>query len=128
MFKTLKFALPAALALTLLSPGVSSATPTSSNATWSWGGVYVANYVAYNNGDVGVSFENSSGTAFTAWNDQYGVNQCPNQPTLRVAFAYVAFDEIQEVLMEAALRHKELHVWFEATSGICYIKQVSVAF
>lgn len=48
--------------------------------------------------DVGVSFENSLGTAFTAWNPSINARTSPRC----VALAYVAFDEIQEVLMEAA--------------------------
>jgi len=70
--------------------------------------------------------ENSAGTLFTNWNDQNGVAQCPGQPTLRLASAYVAAPEIQKALLAAGLSHKPLHVWFEATSGVCYIKQVTV--
>ena len=126
MSTTTKLALSAALALAILSPATGSATPTSTNATWSFGGLYVSSYVAYNNGDLGASFENSAGTLFTGWNDQNGVAQCPGQPTLRMAAAYGAFAEIQKTILAAALSHKALHVWFEATSGVCYIKQVSM--
>jgi hypothetical protein len=121
-----KLIFPALLALSLLFAGTSSATPTSSNSTWSWGGLFVSTYVAYNNGDIGASFENSAGTLFTGWNDQNGVAQCPGASTLRVAAAYVAMPEIQKTLMAAALSHKSLHVWFEATSGVCYIKQLTM--
>ena len=119
-------ALSAALATSMLVPATSSASPTTGNSTWSWGGLYVATYVAYNNGDIGASFENSAGTLFTSWNDQNGVNQCPGASTLRLAAGYVAAPEIQKTLMAAALSHKALHVWFEATSGVCYIKQVTM--
>jgi hypothetical protein len=126
MPKVNKFVLPALLAMALFTSSASTASPTTGNATWSWGGLYVATYVAYNSGDIGASFENSAGTLFTAWNDSNGVNQCPGQPTLRLASGYVAAPEIQKALLAAALAHKSLHVWFEATSGICYIKQVTV--
>lgn len=57
-----------------------------------WGGLFVATYVAYNNGDIGASFENSAGTLFISWNDQYGVAQCPGQPrrSSRAIFAVLA--------------------------------------
>lgn len=126
MPKLSKLLLPALLATALFTSGSSTASPTTGNATWSWGGLYVSTYVAYNNGDIGASFENSAGTQFTAWNDSNGVNQCPGQPTLRLAAAYVAAPEIQKALLAAGLAHKPLHVWFEATSGVCYIKQVTV--
>jgi hypothetical protein len=103
-----------------------SASPTTGNATWSFGGLFVQSYVAYNNGDIGASFENSAGTLFTGWNDQNGVAQCPGQNTLRLAAAYVAAPEIQKTLLAAALSHKPLHVWFEATAGVCYIKQLTM--
>lgn len=118
-----KLAFSALLAMTLFT-GATSASPTSTGATWSWGGLYVRTYVAYNTGDIGASFENSAGTLFTSWNDSNGVNQCPSQSTLRLAAAYGAAPEIQKILLAAALAHKPLHVWFEATNGICYIKQV----
>lgn len=121
-----KLVLPALFVMSLLFAGPSSASPTTGNATWSFGGLFVASYVAYNNGDIGASFENSAGTLFTGWNDQNGVAQCPGQPTLRLAAAYVAAPEIQKALLAAGLSHKALHVWFEATSGVCYIKQVTV--
>jgi hypothetical protein len=120
------FVVPALLVGSLLFAAPSSASPTTGNATWSFGGLYVSTYVAYNNGDIGASFENSSGTQFTGWNDQNGVAQCPGQPTLRLAAAYVAAPEIQKTLLAAGLSHKALHVWFEATSGVCYIKQVTM--
>jgi hypothetical protein len=120
-----KLALPAVLTMMLFA-GSSLASPTSGNATWSFGGLYVSTYVAYNNGDIGAQFENSAGTLFTNWNDQNGVAQCPGQPTLRLASAYVAAPEIQKALLAAGLAHKPLHVWFEATAGVCYIKQVTV--
>ena len=126
MRKLSKFVLPTLLAMTVLQSGESTASPTTGNATWSWGGLYDATYVAYNNGDIGASFENAPGTQFTAWNDSNGVNQCPGQPTLRLAAGYVAAPEIQKTLLAAGLAHKALHVWFEATSGVCYIKQVTV--
>jgi hypothetical protein len=121
-----KFVLPALLAVSLLFAGSSAASPTTGNATWSFGGLFVSTYVAYNNGDIGASFENSAGTLFTNWNDQNGVAQCPGQPTLRLAAGYVAMPEIQKTLLAAALSHKALHVWFEATSGVCYIKQLTM--
>jgi len=121
-----KFVFPALLAMSLCFAGSSSATPTSTASTWSFGGLFVASYVAYSNGDLGASFENSAGTLFTSWNDQNGVAQCPGQPTLRLASAYGAAPEIQKALLAAALSHKALHVWFEATSGVCYIKQISM--
>jgi hypothetical protein len=117
---------PALLVMSLFFAGPSAASPTTGNATWSFGGLFVASYVAYNNGDIGASFENSAGTLFTSWNDQNGVAQCPGQPTLRLSAAYVAMPEIQKTLLAAALSHKALHVWFEATSGVCYIKQVTM--
>ena len=120
------FVVPALLVGSLLFAAPSSASPTTGNATWSFGGLYVSTYVAYNNGDIGASFENSGGTLFTGWNDQNGVAQCPGQPTLRLAAAYVAAPEIQKTLLAAGLSHKALHVWFEATSGVCYIKQVTM--
>ena len=120
-----KLVLPALFVMSLLFAGSSMASPTTGNATWSFGGLYVASYVAYNNGDIGASFENSSGTLFTNWNDQNGVAQCPGASTLRLAAAYVAFPEIQKAILAAGLSHKPLHVWFEATSGVCYIKQLT---
>ena len=127
MSKISKFVFSALLVMSLFTAGASSASPTTGNATWSFGGLFVQNYVAYNNGDIGASFENSAGTLFTSWNDQNGVAQCPGQPTLRLAAAYVAAPEIQKALLAAALSHKALHVWFEATAGVCYIKQVTVS-
>ena len=127
MSKITKFVFSAILAMSLFTAGASSASPTTGNATWSFGGLFVQSYVAYNNGDIGASFENSAGTLFTGWNDQNGVAQCPGQNTLRLASAYVAAPEIQKALLAAALSHKALHVWFEATSGVCYIKQVTVS-
>ena len=126
MSKIRSLVLPALIAVSLFFAGSSSATPTSGNATWSFGGLFVSTYVAYNNGDIGASVENSSGTLFTGWNDQNGVAQCPGQPTLRLAAAYVAAPEIQKTLLAAGLSHKALHVWFEATSGVCYIKQLTM--
>jgi hypothetical protein len=126
MSKIRALIVPALLAGSLMFAGSSSATPTSGNATWSWGGLYVASYVSYNNGDIGASFENSSGTLFTSWNDQNGVAQCPGASTLRLASGYVAAPEIQKTLLAAALAHKPLHVWFEATAGVCYIKQLTM--
>ena len=126
MSKISKSVFSALLVLSLFMAGASSASPTSTAMTWSFGGLFVQNYVAYNNGDIGASFENSAGTLFTNWNDQNGVAQCPGQPTLRLASAYVAAPEIQKALLAAGLSHKPLHVWFEATSGVCYIKQVTV--
>jgi hypothetical protein len=122
-----KFIVPALLAMSLLFARSGSASPTTGNATWSFGGLFVASYVAYNNGDIGASFENSAGTLFTGWNDQSGVAQCAGQPTLRLAAGYVAMPELQKALLAAALSHKALHVWFEATSGVCYIKQLTVS-
>lgn len=124
MPKLSKVVFPALLA-TMLFAGATSASPTSTGATWSWNGLYVNAYVAYGNGDVGASFENSAGTAFTAWNDQNGVAQCPGQPTLKLAAGLPGAAEIQKILLAAALSHKSLHVWFEATGGVCYIKQIS---
>jgi hypothetical protein len=124
MSKISKLFISAMLVTLPFAAGTSSASPTTPNTTWSWGGLYVNAYVAYSNGDVGASFE-KAGTLFTAWNDPNGVNQCPGQPTLRLAPGYVPAPEIQKILLGAALAHKALHVWFEATNGICYIKQVS---
>jgi hypothetical protein len=124
MRKLNKLLVPTLLA-TALFTGASSASPTSTYATWAWDGLYVRTYVAYNTGDIGASFENSSGTLFTSWNNSSGVNQCPGQPTLRLASAYGAAPEIQKILLAAALAHKPLKVWFEATDGICYIKQIT---
>jgi hypothetical protein len=121
-----KLVIPALLAMSLFFANSSSATPTSTNSTWSFGGLFVATYVNYSNGDLGASFENSAGTLFTGWNDQNGVAQCPGASTLRMAAAYGAFDQIQKTLLAAALSHKSLHVWFEATSGVCYIKQLTM--
>lgn len=126
MFKFTRLTIPALLTMSLAFVNSSSASPTTGNATWSWGNLFVASYVAYNNGDIGASFENAAGTLFTSWNDQNGVNQCPGQSTLRLASAYVAAPEIQKTLLAAALSHKPLHVWFEATGGVCYIKQLTM--
>lgn len=125
MSKLSKIAFPLLLAVTLFTAGSSSASPTTTTSTWSWGGLYVTTYSALSNGDLGATFESSAGTAFTAWNDQNGVNQCPGQPTLHLVPAYAAAPEVGKLLMAAALSHKPLHVWFEATAGICYIKQLS---
>lgn len=125
MPKLNKLTLPALLVMALVTAGASSASPTSGNATWSWGGLYVRTYVAYNNGDIGASFENSAGTLFTTWNDSNGVNQCPTNSTLRLAAGYPPAPEIQKLLLAAGLARKPLHVWFEATSGVCYIKQIT---
>jgi hypothetical protein len=125
MFTIRKLALPALFAM-MLFVGPSVASPTTGNSTWSFGGLFVASYHAFNNGDVGATFENSAGTQFTGWNDQNGVAQCPGQPTLRLAAAYVAAPEIQKALLAAGLARKALHVWFEATDGVCWIKRVTV--
>jgi hypothetical protein len=125
MSKVSKLICAALLAMSLFTAGSTSASPTTGNATWSWSNLFVATYVAYNNGDIGASFENSAGTQFTGWNDQNGVPQCPGQPTLRLAAGYVAAPEISKALLAAGLAHKPLHVWFEATNGVCYIKQIS---
>lgn len=114
----------ALLAMSLFATG-SSASPTTPGATWSWGGLFVDTYVVFDNGDIGASFENSAGTAFTTWNNASGVNQCPGQPTLHVASGYVPAPELQKLLLQAAVSHKALHVWFEATGGICYIKALA---
>lgn len=125
MSKLSKIVLPMLLVTTLFSAGSSSASPTTPNSTWSWGGLYVTNYSALSNGDLGATFETSSGAAFTSWNDSNGVNQCPGQATLHLVPAYAAAPEIGKLLISAALSHKALHVWFEATGGICYIKQLT---
>src|SRR4051794_28689542 len=108
MPKLFKIALPAMLALAVLVPGPSKASPTSTYSIWSWDGLYVSSYVAYSNGDIGVSFAKSNGVLFTNWNDQNGVAQCAGQPTLRLASAYGAMPEIQKTLLAAALSHKAL--------------------
>ena len=66
-----------------------------------------------------------AGTLFTGWNDQNGVAQCPGQSTLKLAAGLPGASEIGKLLLGAALSHKPLHVWFEATSGTCYIKQLT---
>jgi hypothetical protein len=113
-------------AASLFTAGSSSASPTTPNAVWSWGGLYVTTYYALSSGDLGAIFENSVGTEFTAWNDQNGVNQCPGQSMLHLASAYAPAPEIGKLLLAAAIEHKPVKVWFEATSGICYIKQMSI--
>jgi hypothetical protein len=123
MRKINKLIVPALLAMTLFTSA--SASPTSTFSVWSWGSLFVNSYTAHSSGDIQVTFENSAGTLFTNWNDSNGVNQCPGQPTLRLAAAYQAAPEIQKTLLAAGLAHKALHVWFEATAGICYIKQVT---
>jgi hypothetical protein len=124
MRKINKLALPALLAMALLTNA--GASPTSTDSVWSWSNLFVNTYKAHSSGDIHVSFETSAGTLFTAWNNSNGVNQCPTDSTLRLASAYQAAPEIQKALLAAGLARKALHVWFEATAGICYIKQVSV--
>ena len=125
MSKLSKIVVSALFAMSLFTAGESSASPTSTFSTWSWGNLYVATYSTLSGGDLAASFENSAGTQFTTWNDQNGVNQCPGQPTLRLASGYAPAPEIGKLLLAAALAHKPLHVWFEATNGICYIKQLT---
>src|SRR5262245_31952156 len=74
MTKITMFIASALLAMSLVAPAPSSATPTSQTTTWSWGNLFVGSYVVFTNGDLGVTFENSAGTVFTAWNNQSGVN------------------------------------------------------
>lgn len=124
MSKLSKIAFPLMVAASLFGASA-SASPTSTGSTWSWGNLYVQNYTVFGSGDIGASFENSSGTLFTTWNDSSGVNQCPSNSTLRIAAAYAPVSEMTKLLMSAALAHKPLHVWFEATGGICYIKQLT---
>lgn len=124
MRKIKMLVVPALLTLALFASA--SASPTSTYSVWSWNNLFVNTYMAHSSGDIYVTFESSSGTLFTNWNDSNGVNQCPGQPTLRLAAAYQAAPEIQKTLLAAGLARKALHVWFEATAGICYIKQVSV--
>ena len=124
MSKLSKIAFPLMIAASLFTASA-SASPTTPNSTWSWGSLYVGNYTVYGNGDIGATFESSSGTLFTTWNDSNGVNQCPSNSTLRIAAGYAPVAEMSKLLMSAALAHKPLHVWFEATAGICYIKQLT---
>jgi hypothetical protein len=124
MSKLSKIAFPLLVAASLFA-ATASATPTDGTTTWSFGGLYVANYTVYNTGDIGASFETSAGTAFTTWNNSGGVNQCPSNATLHLAPGYAPAPELTKLLLSSALAHKPLHVWFEATAGICYIKQLT---
>jgi hypothetical protein len=125
MSKITMLIVSALLAMSLLAPTPSSATPTDQATTWSFGGLFVGSYTVIQNGDLGVTFKNSAGTLFTTWNNQNGVNQCPGQSTLQVAAGYPPIAKLERLLLEAAIARKPLHVWFEATGGICYIKALN---
>ena len=125
MMKISKVVLSLMFAMSLFMTRSSSASPITPGSTWSWGGLYATSYTAGDTGEIGVVFENSAGVQFTAWNNAAGVNQCPGQPMLRLAPGFPAAPGIAKILLAAALSHKPMHVWFEATAGICYIKAIS---
>jgi hypothetical protein len=110
-----------------------SATPTDSNAVWSWGGLFVHTYREV--GGVSVVFKDARGVVFTGWKDKHGTYQCPGDPqhpedergrTLQIHPEHPRADAIAQAIFSAGLAHKPLHVWFEGVEGVCYIKGVAV--
>ncbi len=125
MSKLATLALPALFVASLFTAGASVAGPNDGGNTWSYGGLYVQQYGVANNGDLTVVFDNGSDAPFTGWLNQAGVHQCPGQPTLRLSAGNPRTPELGKLLLGAGLAHKPLHVWFEATAGICYVKQLT---
>ncbi|MBC7974289.1 MAG: hypothetical protein H7138_04835 [Myxococcales bacterium] len=127
MSKLGTLALPVLFVASLLTAGASIAGPNDGNATWSFGGLYVQQYGVAINGDLTVVFENANGVQFTGWLNQAGVPQCPGQPMLRLSSGNPRTAELGKLLLGAGLAHKPLWVWFEATAGTCYVKQLTVS-
>jgi hypothetical protein len=120
MFKKL---LLVAVMLGLAYPVTSHASPTNSNAVWQiW--VYVATYRDKTDGHVEVTFETSAGTQITNFPDSGGTNQCPSDPAMIVHKDHPNFERMSKSLLAGGLARKRIKIAYEATSGVCYAKQV----
>jgi hypothetical protein len=106
----------------VVGAGVAGASPTDGYATWSMGGLRVAEIHQAGDNDVLVQFRNPDGTIRNYWPNASGTDICGGAASLRVARARTNFKEMVEGLNIAGLSGRNLHVWYEPTGGVCYIK------
>jgi hypothetical protein len=110
----------------LLGAAVAHATPTDSAFPWSLGGLRVAELAQGSDNEVYVKFKNGDGTIRKLWPNSAGTDLCGGTDTLRLARARTNFQNIVETLTAAGLAGRNVWVAYEPTSGVCYVKSVSV--
>ncbi|XXT22669.1 hypothetical protein WME94_14045 [Sorangium sp. So ce429] len=102
------------------------ATPTDGGSAWSYGGLRIADVAHGGDNDVYVQFRNPDGTIRNKWPNASGADICGGATNLRLSRARTNFKEVVEALNIAGLAGRNVHVWYEPTSGTCYIKAISV--
>lgn len=111
----------------VVGSGDAAASPTDGGATWSMGSLRVVDIAHAGDNDVYVQFRNPSGAIRNIWPNASGADICGGETRLRLARGRTNFKEMLEALNMAGLAGRPLHVWYEPTAGVCYIKALTVS-